>query len=125
MYRKLCIDTHNMLYENFEKICLSCNKDEIIDYVYQFRIDVNYGDGYYTELICSRNDLELLKVMISLGSDIHLNNEGILRSVAHEGYIELTKYLIEECNSNYKILYESTAGSNKKETRLYLQSINK
>lgn len=105
-----------MLYDDFEKICYNGSEDEIYDYINDNNIDINYDDGYYTEIICNRNDLNLLKMLIRIKADIHINNEGILRSVAHKGYIELLRYLLENCNVNYNVLYESTACSNNPRT---------
>ena len=108
------------IYERFEKLCMSETFDIINEYIKKFNVDINYDNGYYLELICERNDIDLLRKFIGLGGNIHLNNEGPLRLVAHEGYILLLDYLINECHGDYKILFNSSACSNKRETKEYL-----
>ena len=48
-------------------------------------------------------------MIIRNNADIHINNEGITRLAAHEGLTEIFKFLLENYNINYKILYKSTA----------------
>jgi ankyrin repeat protein len=111
-----------MIYENFENICINCNEQEIEQYIKLYNIDVNYDDGYYLEIICKRNNLNLLKLMIKYGANININNEGITRLVAHKGYIELLDYLLNNYNINYDKLYSTTACSNNKMTVDFLNN---
>jgi len=110
------------IYNNFEKLCTVANINDLENYIKTFNIDVNYNDGYFMEIICLRNDINLLKLFINNGANVHINNEGILRLVAHEGYITLLEYLINTCKSNYKVLYDSTAYFNKNETKQYIDN---
>ena len=64
------------IYERFEKLCMSETFDIINEYIKKFNVDINYDNGYYLELICERNDIDLLRKFIGLGGNIHLNNEG-------------------------------------------------
>jgi len=36
-----------IIYDNFENVCITCNDNEIDQYIKQYNIDVNYDDGYY------------------------------------------------------------------------------
>jgi len=71
-----------------------------------------------------RNELSLLKMLINNNADIHINNDGILRLVAHEGYTELLIYLLllQNCNANYNVLFNSTACPNNKNTQKVLNN---
>ena len=114
-----------MAYENFENICINSNEYEIEQYIKQFNIDVNYDEGYYLELICLRNNLDLLKMMINNNADIHINDEGITRLVAHKGYIVLLEYLLKNYNIDHDKLYSTTACSNNKTTVDFLNNKEK
>jgi hypothetical protein len=111
-----------MISDNFENIFMNCNEQEIEKYIKQYNIDVNYDDGYYLELICKRNDLNLLKMMINNNANIHINNEGITRLVAHKGYIKLLEYLLNNYDIDLDKLYSTTACSNNKITVEFLKS---
>lgn len=62
------------IYSNFETICIQENAEVIENFIKKFNIDVNYDDGYYMELICKRNDLNLLKMFVNYNGNVHLNN---------------------------------------------------
>jgi len=42
---------------NFEKMCMVANKNDLESNIKTFNIDVNYNDGYFMEIICLRNDI--------------------------------------------------------------------
>ena len=64
-----------MISDNFENIFMHCNEHEIEQYIKQYNINVNYDDGYFLDqLICMKNDLNLLKMMINNKANIHINN---------------------------------------------------
>jgi hypothetical protein len=67
----------NYIYENFEYVCINSNEQEIEKYIKEFNVNVNYDDGYNLELICMRNNLDLLKLIINNNADIHINNDCI------------------------------------------------
>lgn len=113
------------VYNEFEKICMFENIDTIENYIKTFNINVNYNDGYFMEIICERNNLELLKLFIKYGGNVHLNNECLLRIASHRGYIKIIDYLLKECKSNYKVLYESTAYSNISTIKQYIDNYAK
>ncbi len=105
-------DLHKDKYNIFENVCIYCDEKDIEDYIKEYNVNVNYDDGHFLEIICMRNDIKLLKMIIRNNADIHINNEGITRLAAHEGLTEIFKFLLENYNINYKILYKSTACSN-------------
>jgi len=100
----------------FVSIVMNKKYQEFEQYIKQYNIDVNYDDGYYLELICMRNNLDLLKLMINNNANIHINNEGITRLVAHKGYVELLEYLLNNYSIDYDKLFCTTACSNNKMT---------
>lgn len=114
--------TMENIYDTFENICINANINEIENFIKKFNIDVNYDDGYFLEIICERNDIKLLQLFINNGANVHLNNECLLRIASHRGYIEIVDYLIKECHSDYKVLYESTAYSNMPTTKQYIDN---
>eukprot|EP01080_Neovahlkampfia_damariscottae_P005131 gene5131-8737_t len=54
----------------FEEVCLLGNKDDIIEFVKSFDIDINDDYCYPMENVACRNDLELFKVIFELGGDV-------------------------------------------------------
>eukprot|EP01080_Neovahlkampfia_damariscottae_P009793 gene9793-2118_t len=90
------------IHNAFEEVCLLGNKDDIIEFVKSFDIDINYDDGYPMENIACRNDLELFKVTVELGGDVNLNNSSSLRIFASKGNLEAVKYIIEELGCDHK-----------------------
>lgn len=109
---------------DFDKIFMNGDKDIIKDNVKKYNIDVNYEDGYYLELIAGRNNIELFEMMVDLGSDIRLNNYGSIRLIAHEGYLELFDYVVVKYKIDCKFLLETTAGSNYKAIKDYINNLN-
>lgn len=106
------IESRKMVYNNFEKVCMYGNEEEISAYIKEFNIDVNYDDGYYFEIICIRNNLDLLKLMIKNGANVHINDEYAIKYIAQEGHIEMLEYLMDNYDINYKDLCMTTACSN-------------
>ena len=53
-----------MLHDKFTYICLFGNINDIETYINKYIYDINYDDGYFTEIICSRNDINLLRLFI-------------------------------------------------------------
>ena len=111
-----------IIYNNFETVCIQENAEAIESFIKEFNIDVNYDDGYYMQLICKRNDLNLLRIFINHNGNVHINNECLLRIACHKGQFEIIEYLLKHCRSNYKVLYETTAYSNIPETKLYIDN---
>jgi len=111
----------NKLNDNFEEICAYGNKDDIIYYVNKFNIDINSDDGYFLEIIACRNDLELFKLMVELGGNIKLNNNGSLQIFAHNGNLDAVKYIINECGGDYKVLMRTTAMTNYDNVHNYIK----
>jgi hypothetical protein len=104
------------IYFEFEHMCQQRDIEELEFFIDKLNIDVNHEEGFYVELICKRNDVELLKMFLRKGANIHSEDESILNNAALSGHIELVEFLIIECNCDYKILYESNAYSNHDKT---------
>lgn len=109
------------IYDNFEEICISANKNEIENYVKKFNIDINYDNGYFLEIVAGRNDIQLLDKIIELGGDIHSNNDSILRLVAHRGNVEILDYIIKH-GGNYKVLFGSSSLTNYETVKKYIDA---
>lgn len=82
-----------------------------------------YDDGYYMELICKRNDVNLLKMFVYYNGNVHINNECLLKIACHKGQFDIIEYLLKQCNSNHKVLYGTTAYTNILKTKLCIDSI--
>lgn len=113
-----------LILNNFEYICENGLFDDINTYIKCYTLDINEDDGYYVGIICKRNDVALLRKVIEIGANVHLNNEGPMRTAAHRGNLEILDYLIQQCKCDCKILYDSTACSNKTETIQYLKKLD-
>jgi hypothetical protein len=109
----------------FSKRCATATIKELDYILYTIPIDINYDDGLFLEIIGDRNDVELIKLFIKHGANVHINNECLLRSSAHSGYIEIVKFLIEQCNADYKVLYKSTAYNNVLCIKQYIDQLDK
>lgn len=112
-------------YIIFEKKCLYDNENDLEIFIKNNNIDINFDDGYFLEIICLRNELDLLKMVIRNNANININNDCILRSVAHEGCENILNYLLYNCNVNYDILRGTTALSNKLVTKNILNDFYK
>ena len=88
----------------------------------RFNIDVNKADGHYLVLICSRNDIKLLEMSIKNGANVHINNEIALKSCANSGLLNMVIYLLNNCYSDHKVLYGTTAYSNYSAVKQYIDT---
>ena len=64
----IIIETENYVYDQFAKLLFKHCLSDIENFITRFNIDVNKEDGYYLGLICSRNDIKLLEMVIKYGS---------------------------------------------------------
>lgn len=118
-------ETENYVYDQFEKICENSNTSEIETFIKKFNIDVNQNNGYYIELICLRDDLDMLQMVMKYNANIHIDNERALRITADIGLLNIVTYLLNNCNSNYKVLYGTSSYSNKPLIKQYIDSYSK
>ena len=116
-------EVDKILNNAFEDICIGGDILEIKKFIDEFKFNPNADDGWFVEIISRHRDVELMRQFISLGVDIHKNNEGVLRFNAHQGNIEILDFLIRECNCDYTVCYQSTAYSNNKKTKEYLDEL--
>lgn len=108
------------LYHWLEELCIDGSINDIKLFFDKIKIDVNFADGYFLDLICFRDDVELLQLFIDQKANIHINNEGILRRAAHEGNHKILKFLLYNCNADYKELLNSSAYSNNKKSMMII-----
>lgn len=108
------------LYERFGDLCRTGSKKQIEEYINQHGANLNHDDGYFLELIAERNDVELFKMMLEHGGDIRLNNFGVVRLIAHQGYMQLLEYVAKNTYIDLSVLMESSACSNYLEVKEYL-----
>ena len=111
-------------YNIFEKKCLYDNENELENFIKKNNIDINFDDGYFLEIICLRDDINLLNMVLRNNANIHINNECVLRSVAHEGCENVLSFLLYNCEVNYNILCDTTASTNKISTKNILNNFN-
>ncbi len=111
-----------MVYDNFIDICMCGEKKEIENYIKKYNVDVNYDDGYYSELVAERNDIELFKIFIDAGYNIELNNYGVMRLVAHEGYLDLLDYIVNKYKIDCSVLLGTSAYNNYKIVHEYINN---
>jgi len=111
-----------LIYEYFESMCATATQYELQFFAERYNIDLNYDDGLFLEIIGARNDIELIRMCINMKANIHINGEGVLRMTAHRGNIDMLKYLIEECDCDYRKLYKSTAYCNQQATKDYVDT---
>ena len=81
----------DLIYSHFTTMCYHSSLDEIQEVIEKYKIDLNYDDDSFIEIICFRNNIELLKLFVNNGCKI---NEDILSLVSSMGYLELVKYLV-------------------------------
>jgi hypothetical protein len=122
MLKEIIDSNDKIIYHNFVKICMYADKDDLQMYINKYNIDVNYHDGYYIELIAERNYLELLKVMLDAGVDITINNYNILKSIAHEGDLELLDYVVTRYNVDCSVILGTSAYNNHKCIKEYIDN---
>ena len=120
----IIIETENYVYDQFEKLLFKHCLSDIENFITRFNIDVNKEDGYYLGLICSRNDIKLLEMVIKYGANVHINNEIVLKSCADSGLLNIVIYLLTNCNSDHKVLYGTTAYSNHPVVKQYIDTFN-
>lgn len=111
-------------YNIFEHKCLYDDENELEFFIKKNNIDINFDGGYFSEIICLRDDINLLKMILRNNANIKINNECILRSVAHNGCNNVLNYLLYNCDVNLDILYETTASTNKESTKNILSNFN-
>ena len=116
-------DIFNVIYNRFEKLCYHADLTELETFIDLFKIDVNHDDGIYLDIICERDNIELLELFIKHGADVHLYDDSLLRSAMHAGRIEMVDYLIHKCLCDYKTSYGTTAYSNSEATKNYIDSL--
>jgi hypothetical protein len=104
-------------YIIFENKCLYDNENDLENFIKNNNIDINFDDGYFLEIICLRNKLDLLKMVIKNNANININNDCILRTVAHEGCDNVLHYLLYNCHVNCNVLNGTTAMTNKAITK--------
>ena len=124
MFYNFVEKNNNMIYDNFNYLITHGNNNDIIEYIKLFNIDLNYEDGYFMELLAEKNDITLIKKIIEIKNyDIKLNNYGVLRTVAHKGYVELLDFLINYFQIDRKVLINLLEKNNYKEVKKYINNI--
>ncbi len=115
------------VYNMFETLCCEGNSEQIESFIVQYNIDcssqarlVNYDEGLFLQIIAKRNDLELLKLLIKYGADIHICDDFVLSLVALKGYIDLLEYLLLDCKMDYKSIMKTNAYNNHYKTKQYM-----
>ena len=69
---------------------------EVVKYLVSLGADIHEENEYALYLSAQYGHLEVVKYLVSLGADIHADNEYALRWSAGNGHLEVVKYLIEQ-----------------------------
>lgn len=68
-------------------------------YISDKATDIYYDwlDGFPNMMFraINNNDLKLLNILVSLGADIHVDNEASLKLASQKGYLNIVKYLVQ------------------------------
>jgi hypothetical protein len=60
--------------EKFEQFCEEENYQKVKDYLTQLKGLANYNNGYFFEIVADKGNLELIKLFVQNGADIHVDN---------------------------------------------------
>jgi hypothetical protein len=112
----------DVIYNQFENMCYDSSLNELKHVIEKYNIDLNYDNNNFIEIICLRNDIELLKLFINHGCKI---NEDILSLVSSKGYLELVKYLVMDIGIKYNKLIRTTAYCNYPEIKHFYDELMK
>ncbi len=61
-------------------------------------------------------------MFLKYGADVHLNDDSVLKMCAHRGLLDMVKFLLNNCQCNHKVLYETSAYSNYKHIKEYIDA---
>ena len=99
LFNELVTKNNNVIYDNFNSLITNGNNNDILEYIKQFNIDLNYDDGYYMELLVEKNDITLIKQIIETKHfDIKLDNYGVLHILSFLKYKEMFDLMINHYN---------------------------
>jgi ankyrin repeat protein len=59
-------------------------------------VDVNYDDDHAISRASAEGNLNIVKLLVSYGADIHVYDDEPLRNAASHGYIRVIKYLVSQ-----------------------------
>lgn len=116
-------DIDRKIYEEFENACEEKDYEYIEFFIKKYNINVNSDNGYYLSIISERSDISLMELMYKYGCDIDINNNGVVRRVAHRGDLKMLDYLIREKKAKYEHLFNSTALTNYKHIENYIRNL--
>jgi len=51
---------------------------------------------YTFQRACDESNLEVIEYLVSMGADIHANNDYAVRQASEKGHINIVKYLVSE-----------------------------
>lgn len=112
--------TWSVLYENIQVI------KELIE---NNKVDVSSNNSIALVCAAIKGNLEIIKMLVENGADIHVNCDYILRNSISNGFIEVIKYLVEkQANFEHCVTYgvhvfPDIEDNIKKEMFNYIESI--
>jgi hypothetical protein len=74
--------------EKFEQFCDEENYQKVKDYLTQLKGLANYNNGYFFEIVADKGNLELIKLFVQNGADIHVDNNYVLYTCAYHNHSE-------------------------------------
>lgn len=85
---------NNIIHNKFEKYCIDGNYEKINEYLTNYKWLTNHNDGEYFEIVANNGRLDLIKLFIENGTDIHSNDDYALYTCSYHKYYDCVEYLI-------------------------------
>jgi hypothetical protein len=84
-----------VVYEKFEEYCRNEDYDNIKWCLEKFEELANHDYGYYFEIVAEKGNLELIKLFLSKGARIDIDNNYVLYTCSVNKHYDCLKYLLE------------------------------
>lgn len=66
-------------------------------------VNVHYDNEYALIVMSQCNNLETVKMLVERGADVHAYSEMALNDATSRGHIDVVKYLVEDCGSDFLV----------------------
>jgi hypothetical protein len=83
-----------IIQNNFEQFCIDGDYEKINEYLTYYKWLANHNDGEYFEIVANNGRLDLIKLFIENGADVHANDDYALYTCSYHKYGDCVEYLI-------------------------------